>query len=134
LGSSLPRHEGHLAGHHTLPNNEVKTVIIPWNYMNIVRTLWISEFFQKFRKLNVLTLQSQYIFSLLCFVIMNRDQYKLNPNIHSRNTRQSSNFHVAISNLTLYQRGNYHMGFKIYNRLPAYIKNISHNDKEFKLL
>jgi len=43
LGSSLPRHEGHLAGHHTLPNNEVKTVIIPWNYMNVVRTLWITD-------------------------------------------------------------------------------------------
>jgi len=91
-------------------------------------------FVQKFRKLNVLILQSQYIFSLLCFVIMNGDQYKLNSDIHGRNTRQSSNFHLAISNLTLYQRGNYRMGLKIYNRLPAYIKDISHNDKEFKVL
>ena len=56
-----------------------------------------------FRKLNIPTLQSQYIFSLLCFVIMNRDQYKLNSNIHGRNTRHSSNFHQTIVNFTLYQ-------------------------------
>jgi hypothetical protein len=29
LGSSLPKHEGHLAGHPALPNNEVKTVTVP---------------------------------------------------------------------------------------------------------
>jgi hypothetical protein len=29
LGSYLPKHEGHLAGHHALPNNEVKTVTVP---------------------------------------------------------------------------------------------------------
>jgi hypothetical protein len=29
LGLSLPKHEGHLAGHHALPNNEVKTVKVP---------------------------------------------------------------------------------------------------------
>jgi hypothetical protein len=41
-----------------------------------------------FRKFNVLTLQSQYIFSLLCFIIMSRDQYKLNSDILGRNRRQ----------------------------------------------
>jgi hypothetical protein len=33
-----------------------------------------------------------------------------------------------------YQRGTYHMGLKIYNSLSAYIKDIAHNNKEFKLL
>ena len=41
-----------------------------------------------FRKLNILTLQSQYIFSLLCFIVMSRDQYKLNSDILGRNRRQ----------------------------------------------
>jgi hypothetical protein len=29
LESYLPKHEGHLAGHHALPNNGVKTVKVP---------------------------------------------------------------------------------------------------------
>lgn len=45
-----------------------------------------------FRILNILTLQFQYIFSLLCFVIMNRGQQKLNFNVHDRNMRQSPIF------------------------------------------
>jgi hypothetical protein len=48
--------------------------------------------------------------------------------------RQSSNFHQAISDLTLYQKGTYHIDLKAYNRLPAYIKNISHSNKVLKLL
>jgi hypothetical protein len=138
LGSSLPKHEGHLAGHPALPNNDVKRVTVPWNYMNIVRNVWITDvnwfgslennmfllcspniffhFFSPFHRafwfikfyshhVHELVWIKLNIFSLLCFVIMNRDQYKLNSNIHGRNTRQISNFHLAISNLTLYQRG-----------------------------
>lgn len=71
---------------------------------------------------------------LLCFVIMIRDRHKLISDIHSRNTRQSSNFHQAISNMTLYQRGTYHMSLKIYSTLPDYVRDRSHNNKEFKLL
>lgn len=58
----------------------------------------------------------------------------LNSDIQGINMRQSSNFHQAISDLTLYQKGTYHIGLKAYNRLPAYIKNISHSNKVLKLL
>jgi hypothetical protein len=83
-----------------------------------------------FRRLNILTVQSQYIF----FIIMNRDQYTLNSDIQGINMTQSSNFHQAISDLTLYLKGTYHIGLKVYNRLPAYIKDISHGNNVFKLL
>jgi hypothetical protein len=56
-----------------------------------------------FNTLKILTLQSQYIFSVLCFVFKNMGQYKVNSDIHGRNTRQSSNLHQTTSNLSLYQ-------------------------------
>jgi hypothetical protein len=86
------------------------------------------------KTLKILPLQSQYIFSLLCFVVKNMDQYKVNLDIHGRNTRQSSNLHQTTSNLSLYQRGTYYMGIKIFNSLPSYIKDLSHNIKQFKLV
>jgi len=52
---------------------------------------------------------------------MNRDQYTLNSDIQGLNMRQSSNFYQAISDLTLYEKGTYHIGLKVYNRLPAYM-------------
>jgi hypothetical protein len=86
-----------------------------------------------FKTLKILPLQSQYIISLLCFVV-NMDQYKINSDIHGRNTRQSSNLHQTTSNLSLYQRDTYYMGIKVFNSLPSYIKNLSHNIKQFKLV
>jgi hypothetical protein len=62
------------------------------------------------------------------------DQYKVNLDIHGRNTRQSSNLHQTTSNFSLYQRGTYYMGIKIFNSLPSYIKDLSHNTTQFKLV
>jgi hypothetical protein len=87
-----------------------------------------------FKTLKILPLQSQYIFSVLCFVVKNIDQYKVNSDIHGSNTRQRSNIHQTTSNLSLYQRGTYYMGIKIFNSLPSYIKDLSHNIKQFKLV
>jgi hypothetical protein len=41
-----------------------------------------------FKALNILPFQSQYIFSLLCFVVMDLNQYKVNSDICSKDTRQ----------------------------------------------
>jgi hypothetical protein len=57
-----------------------------------------------FKKLKILPLQSQYILALL-FVVNNKDQYKVTLEIHSINTRQSSNLYQPSSNLATYQKG-----------------------------
>jgi len=48
---------------------------------------------RKFNKLNILLLQSQYILSLVLFVINNKNKFAANSEIHSSNTRNKSNFH-----------------------------------------
>jgi hypothetical protein len=60
--------------------------------------------------------------------------YTEKSDLHSKNIKQSSSLHHTTSNLSLYQTGTYHMGIKIFNRLPSYITNLSHNIKQFKLV
>jgi hypothetical protein len=87
-----------------------------------------------FHELGILTLPSQYIFCLLLFVVKNSKLFSLNKEIHSVNTRQQSNFHQPLTHLKKYQLGPYYMGIKLFNILPAFIKNESHNPPRFRSL
>ena len=58
-----------------------------------------------FRQLNILLLQSQYIFSLLLFITKNRDQFLSKSEVRNITTRYSSNLHLPLANSTLYQKG-----------------------------
>jgi hypothetical protein len=66
------------------------------------------------KKLQILTLQSQYIFSLLVFVVKNRSYFIFNSDIHDINTRFNQNLHLPFTNLTLVQKGVFFSGSKIY--------------------
>jgi len=86
-----------------------------------------------FKKLNIPPLQSQYIYSILLFIIKNKDQFPLNSHMHTINTRHNNNLHVPPANLTVYQRGVYYSGIKIFNHLPTTIKNLSDSKKKFQI-
>ena len=87
---------------------------------------------ERVKKLGILPLQSQYIFSLLLFVVTNKKLFLLNSQIHSIRTRHSDNLHLPQTGLTLVQKGVAYSGCKIYNHLPLHIKNISDNVPLFK--
>jgi hypothetical protein len=87
-----------------------------------------------FAELGILTLPSQYIFCLLLFVVKNRKLFSLNKDLHSINTRQQLNFHQPAAHLKKYQLGPYYMGIKLYNTLPAFLKNESHNQVRYRSL
>jgi len=84
-----------------------------------------------FRRLEILPFVSQYILSLMFFVVKNKNLFTLNSQNHTKITRQFNNFYHPITNLTVYQRGVHCMGIKIFNTLPPYIKDISNNAKKF---
>jgi hypothetical protein len=86
-----------------------------------------------FKKLDILPLQSQYIYSLLLFINKNKDNFLLNSQVHRIDIRQNSNLYLPSANLTVYQRGVYYAGIKIYNHLPSDIKNLSNDKYKFKL-
>jgi hypothetical protein len=86
-----------------------------------------------FKKLRILPLQSQYIYSILLFIIKSKDQFSLNLNIHTVNTKHNNNLHVPPANLTTYQKGVYYSGIRIFSHLPPNIKNLSDNKKKFQI-
>jgi len=65
-------------------------------------------------------------------VIDNRDHFKVNSEIHHINTRNKSNLHLPITNLSVYQKGAYYSGIKVFNSLPTHIKELYNNRNHFK--
>jgi hypothetical protein len=55
--------------------------------------------------INILPLQSQYILSLLMFVVKNKDLFKTNSDIHSFNTRFNHDLHIPVANLAVFLKG-----------------------------
>ena len=47
-----------------------------------------------FRNMKILTLFSQYLFSLIVFTVENDYHFNLNKDIHKYNTRQNTNIHL----------------------------------------
>jgi hypothetical protein len=89
---------------------------------------------KSFKNLKILTLVSQYIFSLLIFILDNRDDYICNYDIHKRNTTQGTNLHQPMVSLSLYQKSFLNMGTKVFNNLPSSIKESHIIPDKFKLL
>jgi len=87
-----------------------------------------------FFNLEILPLPSQYILSLLLFMIKNKNQFLVNSEIHHIDTRQHANLHQPSVNMTKYQKGMYCLGVKVFNMLPSYIKTEFDNPKKFKVV
>jgi hypothetical protein len=95
-----------------------------------------------FRKLKILPLQSQYIFTYYCggvsptlllFVINNRKYFKINSDTHNIITRNNLDLHYQQSHMSVYQKGTHYTGIKVFNILPVPIKQLSHDTKQFKM-
>ena len=69
---------------------------------------------QLFKQLQILSLPSQYIFSLLVFVNKNRGLFQSNSEIHDLNTRFNHNLHLISTTLTSVQKAVLYSGSKIY--------------------
>jgi len=76
-----------------------------------------------FRRFQIFTLYSQYIYSLVLFTIKNIHIFSVNNEIHKHNTRNSNNLHPTIVKLSKYRKGPYMMCVKVFNHLPQLLKN-----------
>jgi len=86
---------------------------------------------QLYKQLQIHSLSSQYIFSLLVFVNKNRGLFLSNSEIHGMNTHFKYNLHLPSTDLTLVHKGVLYSGSKIYNHLPSNIKVLSNNAERF---
>jgi hypothetical protein len=71
-----------------------------------------------FKELGILPFASQFIFSLLVFVLQNKVLFPTNIDSHTIDTRQRQDLHLPQAHLTVYQKGVYYVGIKIFNKLP----------------
>jgi hypothetical protein len=85
-----------------------------------------------FKKLDILPLKSQYIFSVLLFVVKNKKLFTTDYDSHNVKTRQGENLHLPHLRLILYQNGLYYSGIKIFSKLPSYLKELVGSPKKFK--
>ena len=119
-------------GNSTYSNNifklQKRAIRIIMNASN--RVLWC----EMFKKLNILPLHSQYILSLLFFVVKNIEKFISNSKVHSSNIRHRSDLYAPSIKLTKYQKAVYYSEIKIFNHLPQNIKSMSWDVKKFKLV
>jgi hypothetical protein len=66
------------------------------------------------------------------FVVQHKDLLIKNMDSHNLETRQSNNLFTPQANLSVYQKGAYYPGVKIFNKLPSNIKNVNGNITKFK--
>jgi hypothetical protein len=82
-----------------------------------------------FKRLDILPVPSQYIFSLMTFVVYNLGSFQTNSFVHGLSTRNKTQLHRPVANLPCFQRGASYAAVKIFNSLPTSISNLRHDKK-----
>ena len=85
-----------------------------------------------FKSMEIMTLYSQYICSLVLYTINNKHLFDTNNEIHKYKTRNNNNLHLPMANLSKFNKGAYISGIKVFNHLPKYIKALTNDHKYFK--
>ena len=85
-----------------------------------------------FRNMQIMTLYSQYIYSIILFTVNNKQFFIANNEIHKCYTKNNNNVHLASTNLAKYKKGPFISGIKIFNHLPQYLKTLDHNSVHFR--
>ena len=87
-----------------------------------------------FKRLEILPLYSQNIFSISTFLVKNRHLFSTNNQIHTIHTRHKNNLHPPITNITKFQKGVFYSGIKIFNNFPPSIKDLANKQHSFRML
>jgi len=87
--------------------------------------------YELIKKLRNFTLKSKCIFSLLLFLVSDRDLFMEIMNIISY-ILDKVTLAMPLANLIVYQQGIHYSGIKLYTMLPREIKSIAGNPNKFK--
>jgi hypothetical protein len=85
-----------------------------------------------FKKFQILPSKSQYMLSLLMFVVQNNTFFFYFTENYNLDTRWTNNLYLPQANLTIYQKGACYSRIKFFNNLPLEIKNVAGNQKNLK--
>jgi len=85
-----------------------------------------------FKSMEIMTLYSQYIYSLVLYTVNNTHLFDTSNEIHKYKTRNNNILHRPIANLSKFNNGTYISGIKVFNHLPQHIKALTNDHKYFK--
>jgi len=86
-----------------------------------------------FKKLEILTVRSQFIYSLMSFFIGNQEKFQTNSSEHNINTRYKHHLHRPVANLSCFQKCASYSGIRIFNSLPRSITYLKNEKTQFKV-
>jgi len=98
----------------------------------ITNTRPIDSCREVFKSMEIVTLYSQYIYSLVLYTINIKHLFNTYNEIHKYKTRNNNNLQCPIANLSKFSKGAYISGIKVFNHLPQYIKALTNDHKYFK--
>ena len=84
------------------------------------------------KRMGIMMLYSQYIYSLVLYTSNNKHLFDANNEIHEYKTRNNSNLHCPIADVSKFSKGAYISGIKVFNHLPQYSKALPNDHKYFK--
>jgi IS1 family transposase len=85
-----------------------------------------------FKKLEILPVPCQYIFSLMNFILNNQEHFQTNSSIHSIDTSNMHHLHRPNANLSCFQKSTFYAGITIFNRLPLSLTSLKNEKTKFK--
>jgi hypothetical protein len=85
-----------------------------------------------FKKFNIYPLASEFLLSLLSFIMDNMKKFQTNSDTHNINTRHKYDLCLLNAIITRYKKIMYYTGIKLFSTLLASIKSLNHNIKVFK--
>jgi IS1 family transposase len=86
-----------------------------------------------FKKLEILPVPYQYIFSLMNFLINNQQNFKTNSSVHSINSRNKHHLHRPVANLSCFQKSAFYSCIRMFNSLPRSLANLKNEKAQFKV-
>jgi hypothetical protein len=85
-----------------------------------------------FKKLGILPVACQYIFSIILFVVANQNKFQTNLAVHGRNTRNRNQFYLPSARISCFQKGLFYSGIRIFNGLPDNISSLRCDGVQFR--
>jgi hypothetical protein len=73
-----------------------------------------------FKKLGILPVACQYIFSIILFVVANQNKFHTNLAVHGRNTRNRNQFYLPSARISCFQKGVFYSGIRIFKSPRQY--------------
>jgi len=83
--------------------------------------------------MEILDFYSQFMFSLLLYMLNNKHLFTKNLEVHINDIRSANIFHLHFINLTKYQNATNYAGIKIFNHLPTHMQCVANGIQILKL-